>query len=463
MPQAQANLHLLIPADTSNVNLCKTILSATLLNYPVPTLYNWQTSSGMMAKITGAQDYLKRLKSGHDEDLVLVVDGFDMWFQLSPQMLIDRYHAVNREAEERIGNQIGDEVMKQEQIGQKIIFASQKRCWPGEADHVSCGAVPESPLAENVYGPDTDMPSENKKNPYLRMRQRYLNAGFIMGRAQEMRVLFERAQREVDRDPGQYGADQSVFATLWGEQERYRSTLEDGSEFTPVDKGPARKQNSLFSEDANHEFGIGLDYESALSMPTVFSEYDSQWITFSNATTVKQASREYNITQPRAKHLQPDIAADKLPFYTLATSAPHTEPKLWLHGSSSTKWEDVPLYTNLWTGTTPVVIHHNAHRDNLKSLRETTWSRMWFQPFARTLLEAKMMQPAGPLAVVGIGGKKWFGAASTDLEIEEHGPGARTDDGMGHAGWQKWGDLCSEEEQGEVFRDEKGMWDGESL
>ena len=410
----------------------------------------------MMAKITGALAYLERLYSDRDKDLVLIVDGFDIWFQLSPQVLIDRYHAINAAAQKRIRDQIGAEAMEQGDITQKIIFASQKRCWPGAADHVSCTAVPESQLPNNTYGPDTDVPTEDEKNPYLRIRQRFLNAGFVMGPVREMRTLFERAQEKADADPEQYGQDQSVFATIFGEQEQQRTTLKESFAPTSTDKPPESANSVVPRSDANYEFGIGLDYESALSMATVFSEFDSQWVMFSNSTTIDQANEDYAITRPRAEALQSDVAADKLPFYMLAAAAPHTEPKLWLHGSSSTKWEHVPLFTNLWTGITPAIIHHNAHRDNLKSLRETTWDTMWFQPFARTLLDAKMAQPDGPVAV-DKSGMRWFGSV-TDATVREKGYGARTDDGKRHKGWQRWGELCTAEDQEEVFRDGEGEW-----
>ncbi len=362
----------------------------------------------MMAKITGAQEYLKKLGPDHDGDLILIVDGFDIWFQLTPQIMIDRYHAINDAARKRLIRQIGKKAAIEARISQRIIFASQKRCWPGDAHHVSCTAVPESQLPKDVYGSDTDVLSDDIKNPYLRIRQRYLNAGFVMGTAKEMRLLFERAQERADADPNQYGADQNVFATIWGEQELHRSKLANTSTHNKPPKKPALRKRNIFTTDepTNFEFNIGIDYESALSLPTVFSEYDSDWLIFSNASTLATATAKYHITHPRASSLQPDITADKLPFYTLSATAPHTEPKLWLHGSSSTPWTDIPLYTNLWTGVTPAIIHHNAHRDSLKALRESTWDRMWFQPFARALLDARMAQPDGACAV-DKQGKSW--------------------------------------------------------
>ena len=409
----------------------------------------------MMAKITGAQEYLKKLSPEHDGDLILVVDGFDIWFQLTPQIMIDRYHAINAAAQKKINMQVGKKTAKEAGITQKIIFASQKRCWPGEANHVSCTAVPESQLAKDVYGTDTDVASDDVRNPYLRIRQRYLNAGFLIGPAKEMRLLFERAQERAVADPNQYGADQNVFATIWGEQELYRSNLANSSKAA---KKPTKRNMFTTDEPTNFEFNIGIDYESALSLPTVFSEYDSDWLIFSNASTILTATAKYHITHPRVDSLQPDITADKLPFYTLSATAPHTEPKLWLHGSSSTPWVDIPLFTNLWTGVTPAIVHHNAHRDNLKALRESTWDQMWFQPFARVLLDARMAQPDGPCAV-DKAGKNWYKYV-TDAMMRELGYGAQTDDGTGKLGWQGWGELCSAEDQEEVFRDGSGVWSG---
>src|SRR4051794_38061721 len=90
--------HLLIPATSSGAGLCKNVFSAAALDYPTPRLINWKMhySSGdrfgglHIAKITGTLDYLNSLGPESDQELVLMVDGFDMWFQLPPSVLIDR-------------------------------------------------------------------------------------------------------------------------------------------------------------------------------------------------------------------------------------------------------------------------------------------------------------------------------------------------------------------------------------
>ena len=445
--------HILIPADKSDVNLCKTILSATILGYPTPTLYNWAKTGDKMAKISGGLDYLRALDSDHDEDMVLLVDGFDLWFQLSPQIMIDRYHEINSRADERVRGRIGDEVMDMSSTTQTIIFSSQKRCWPGKVDDLSCYAVPESPLPRYIYGPQTDMDIGDAKNPYLKFRQRWLNAGFMIGPVNELRTLFERALERAEANPDQEGHDQNVLSTIWGEQEYVR-------EIARLSKLPPWKRERQASrksfkpaDETNYEFGIGLDYESALSIPTVFAEYDSQWLVFSDSNTLDKASGEYNISDPRATSIQVDVADEPTPF----ASIPPNKTDDWHLPTHSMSWKDVPLYTNLWTGIIPAIIHHNAHRDGLKALREKVWDRMWFQPYARALLNARLSEPYKPIAVGKSDGKRWFSTMDGEKRL-----GAWTDNAE-QGGWLDWTDLCSAEDQEEVFRDGEGPWVQENI
>ena len=401
-----------------------------------------------MAKISGGLNYLNALDSNHDEDMVLLVDGFDLWFQLSPQIMIDRYYEINRRANERVRGRIGDEVMDMSSASQTIIFSSQKRCWPGKVDDLSCYAVPESPLPRYIYGPQTDIDIGDKKNPYLKFRQRWLNAGFMIGPVKELRTLFERALERAEANPDQEGHDQNVLSTIWGEQEYVRETARLSK--LPPWKRDQRASRKAFKPagETNYEFGIGLDYESALSIPTVFAEYDSQWLVFGDSNTLDKAFSEYNISDPRATSIQADVADEPAPFAFIRTDkADDGRPP-----TQSMSWKEVPLYTNLWTGIIPAVIHHNAHRDGLKALRKTVWNRMWFQPHARALLNARMSEPSKPIAISKFDGKRWLSTMDGERRL-----GAWTDNAE-QGGWMDWTDLCSAEDQEEIFRDGEGPW-----
>jgi hypothetical protein len=69
--------HLLIPANIPTINLCKTLLSAAILNYPPPTLISYGATEG---NNRAGADVMRRTfsfllgKEVHDDDLVLVLE-----------------------------------------------------------------------------------------------------------------------------------------------------------------------------------------------------------------------------------------------------------------------------------------------------------------------------------------------------------------------------------------------------
>ena len=123
-------------------------------------------------------------------------------------------------------------------------------------------------------------------------------------------------------------------------------------------------------------------------------------------------------------------------------------------GSGSTtvmRWEEAQLYSNLWTGITPALVHHNAHRDNMKHIRETMWDKLWFQSRARELLSARLKtrevraeQQVGRQSENPSGVQQFM--VRTDKEGED---------------WIDWNSLCDADMQQEVFRDGKGMFGSE--
>jgi hypothetical protein len=128
----------------------------------------------------------------------------DIWFQLRREVLIERYHAVNDAANERLLQRLGSAVGA-EGLQQTIIFGSGKRCAPNQVQTIGCYPVPESPLPKDTYGNNTD--TSLGRNPWYSLRQRWLNSGFIMGPKEDMRALFKRAAQkaqETQRNIGLY-------------------------------------------------------------------------------------------------------------------------------------------------------------------------------------------------------------------------------------------------------------------
>ena len=74
---ANPKFHLLIPSSKPTANLCKTLLSAAILNYPPPTLVSYGASGGNEQL---GDDVVRNTlgfllgKEAHDDDLILVVE-----------------------------------------------------------------------------------------------------------------------------------------------------------------------------------------------------------------------------------------------------------------------------------------------------------------------------------------------------------------------------------------------------
>ena len=438
-----------------------------------------------------------------DEDLVLLVDGYDIWFQLPPQLLVSRYNAIIAKAEERVRNDFGKKAFKDSKIRQSIVFSSQKKCWPGDWSDVHCYAVPPAQLPSDIYGPDTDVdirPGGDDTYIWARYRQRYLNSGVMMGPAADVRAMFTRALEHVEEDPGR-GSDQAIFAKIFGTQEYARMLMKENLQASHqimattsspsafwswpsslskpananakppsiLDPHPTHKKLEL-EIGKNYEFSINLDYESVLGQPTVFADFDLDWITYNDAESLTSARAERNVshTLPGSNNLDADITRTPGPFVPFSNTSTTSSSSRLLSTTSlslpadgslsspNTSWSDVPLFNNLWTGITPAIVHHNAHRDGLKSNREKMWDRIWFQPHARQLLTQRLKEDRTGLPVAEAEGVRWLDAVES-----RNKPGRfvfRTD--RKDEEWVTWDRICDQGMQEEVFRDEKGLFEG---
>ncbi|KAI5200578.1 hypothetical protein E4T39_05685 [Aureobasidium subglaciale] len=458
MDLPKANLHLLVPASSAKSDLCKVMVSSGILGYPTPNLINWgmrfndsKLSSGgsHIAKIAGIQHDLQSLNAT-DQDLVLVVDGYDIWFQLRPQTLLDRYFDINRRADARLKSGLGSSVMRNHDVSQKIVFSCQKQCWPFSLDEAPCYAVPNSTLPADIYGPDTDIYlNETLKNPYINVRQRFLNSGVAIGTVKAMRDLYTEALARVEKDPN-FGSDQYVISQIFGDQELYREVLRQDSLTSwqrwwhkDSEDPQARIFNPSHIETVRNssrrlEFGLGIDYESSISLATIFAPDDAAWLTFNNATQLHEANAKLNITEvdSRINSTLLDIASSDAPFST-------SDPAL---GPAAVPWANVSIFTNVRTGFAPALLHHNAWQDNMKSRRVDWWNKIWFNKHARALYTDYAQGPDAPIAVSGY-----------SYPIEWWSSDKRRGGALNGSEWIGYEDICLGTED-EIFRDKAGPW-----
>ena len=419
--------------------MCKAILSSTILNFTAPVLVNWgqefyhdgwKANATHIAKITGILEYLDTRKKEHDYELVLVADGFDSWFQFGPEVIKSRYTKITKSLHARTKAMIGERAVTAEGITQNIVFSAQKDCGPRmRLDDIGCYGQIESPLRKDLYGPDTDVLDPKLHLP-LHFRSHFLCSGVMVGTVLEMRKMLIRATEMIDTLP-HGGSDQVIFNQIYGEQNYQREVmrlrhrefwerLRDGisralGRHRPsiIDPHPTRKPMEKL-DGAPLDFGIGLDYGLEISHSSVLSEWDGRWLTMAD---VDDAQDQQKDTGQRVRKVPNDVLEGPPPFMGLPNNVGKS------HGKTTSKWEELSLYSHLYTGSMPAIYHMNG----LKSMRKTSWDKMWYHKERRKMLTA-MTRDVGAWTVSGE--------------------------------WLTWDTLCRGTED-EVFGDSLGPWEKE--
>lgn len=482
LQKTNPSFHLLVPATESNPNLCKTLLSSFVLAYPPPTLINygkkfdgdnWDKGTHT-GKIRGVYDYLNDKKKVKDDDMVLVIDGYDIWFQLPPAIMIKRYHQLINEANGRLRRRYGTELKKAEGTGvatemgpkysQTVIFGADKICWPNPLADPACAAVPYSTLPKNVYGPLTD----NDPDHYL-TRPRFLNSGTVMGPVKDVRAIYEAAVEKVEKENRGIIGDQFVFAEIFGEQEYQRemqrqSTQGPGGRWyewlssalggsdSPL-SGNQTINNMTMIPGRRYEFGIGLDYESKMFQTVTHSAQDIEFITYNDSAILPQILDKHPNLKANPFALPVDIQLAHGPLWYSSPgnhSLDHKDTLLLPHSDyldnlpDHLDWFSVPLATNLYSPSIPSLLHINGDKSPL----EEWWPSMWYHPYSRALVRRyiRSTQTRQAAAAAAAGGQTWWdmrggrGGVWTDRKI-----------------WMSWWDVCKGTEE-EVFGDRKGAW-----
>ena len=459
-------------------------MSAVALGYPMPTILNWHGEynrpewhfkGSHIAKLESLLGAIETLLDTADDvgenDVAVLVDAYDIWFQLPPRILLQRFHALNREADARVREQWASAPgFPVPPPRQEIIITAAKDCFPtsnsGSDAHYE--HWPDSPMPDDLYGPDTDVDGffiTESARTYRRRRPRCVNSGMIMGTMGALRDALRRARDKVEvvaRSGRQLWSDQALFAEVIGDQELMREWLRAAGTSWDAEKGESLDPTAGLASEVrdvtrkafqgvNFEFGIGIDYNFTTIPPTCSAEDDGYFIRTSDAEEVQAASDRAGVPTLRVHGLDGDVA--ELP-------------------DDGVSWADVPLYTDFFMATAPVGIHHNAYIFGLKKKRLVEWwDKMWFYPRLRELVTRHLKDDeskGGELAVVKEEGEDVVYYRAKD-DVGEGGrrvrvfepTGARGEDVFGGIGWD---DVCQGRGAGkwheELFRDGKGEFVG---
>ena len=461
----ESQLHLLVPATTSNKYLCQLLVSAAALNYPVPTLINWGAPENEnpfiqhLAKVSKLYKYLKTFPAGKDNDLVLIVDGYDVWFQLRADVLIRRYFAIKKAADHRIALDLGPSMAHNNDVRNTVIFGPDKACWPsGQGRRPACWAVPQSPLPANSFGPFDDRDAAQANKNSWQARPRWLNSGTVIGTVADVRTIFEATLASIHANHTN-DSDQFYIANLFGDQEYSRRLLKQEPDLPPA--GTVDLPN--IEPGKKTELHIGIDYLSSLFVTAGFYKNHLSWLWFDAPKGAGQQLEGRIPNNPHGFELPDDIAASPHPFSA-------EKKAYWVDGNKNsddgvknassllpldTTWRDIPLATNVVTKQIFVVIHFTFE----KKLRDQWWDKMWFHPYSRSLLQAARKAPRTPVLDEPVDGRIWWNAERSHLadpeqvRKSEKGQfgGAWSDKGL----WLPWNGLCHPFEKGILSKEPK--------
>lgn len=458
----------MVPATSSNRYLCQLLLSARILGYPAPTLINWAAKEDPnpyvqhIAKIMKILQYLRTLAPERNNDLVLIVDGYDVWFQLRPDVLIRRYFNVTRSLDQRVSSVLSPDVIKKHDIRHSVLFGPDKLCWPsGDGRRPACWAVPPTTLPENAFGEFDDSTVAKALKYPVKTRPRWLNSGTIMGTVEDVREVFEATWSLVYWNHT-IDSDQYYFANVLGDQEYARTLLSSVPDLPlagTVDVPDATPGNKS-------EYHIGIDYESAIFQNVGYYAQFLIWLFFDgnisdcSGTGSRNQTGSHNETGnenetaahrfPHGYDLSDDIAISPPPFSVERRShwvsdkgennaeVQAATPRLPIHLS----WRDMPLLTNTVTRQILPVVHFTIE----KKLRDLWWNQTWFYNHSKELLQASVRAPQAPLTRLPINGSLWRNIDASnrarDSEVAKSKKSANGGAWSDKGAWVPWDDLC---------------------
>ncbi|PPJ54393.1 hypothetical protein CBER1_07748 [Cercospora berteroae] len=357
--------HLLIPATEVSNETCKLLASSVILDYPEPVILGLpekRTSEGIsdgrarqleerIFKLVVVLEYLESLPRSADQDLALVLDAFDVWLLLPPQLVELRYYRVLQENDAQLaargilGFDSGGRA-----VGSNIVFGANQTCWPDDT-RPYCSHVPDSPLRD----PNSDTPAKEGTAAHAK----WANPGVFMGPVEDLRELLRRSLKLSENgyrtDYEWRFDDQGAIQDVWAEQERARTWLAGGNATL---KTPDIQHVSEFLRSAGGsvEHGITIDYEGLVVQQAWSSMHSIHWMTYDSIGE---------------KLEDPPSDFNDLPLPS--------------GGDTSQTWARTKIGVNSATKHAFPIFHMTAH----KGFRWQLWPKMWFQKHGKTVLGQK--------------------------------------------------------------------------
>jgi hypothetical protein len=416
--------------------------------------------------------YLSNEKLVKDEDLILIVDGQQSWFQLPSDVIVAQYKMLLEDANIRLLKKYGANKEGFQKFNQTIVFGADKMC---ESDDMACKYVPQSVFPDNLYGAEAG-------RRISEMPAKFINSKMVMGPASDLRMLYRAAQRKFDEGRTQSQTIQSVLATLYGEQQLKRDEVEVGTKharakikgfFTggrsiSLAERRLAHANIKLLNDTQHEFSIGLDYTHTLFQPLVYCTED-ELVPLVHDNSTNPTEDSHAASRPQHLSLPPVLDKTKPPFWRPDFVKHNPSPNqksayidkleitmgLDALPNRKTPWRKIPLIQNTYTGAIPAVLSspHNLGGEH-RPTADISWNSLWYSKYRRALLRNYFRTQQSPDGYHNslVGGDRYWdtrgGRGGVWTEAEQM--------------WLPWGEVdgvCGRLSQmKEVFQDDKGVW-----
>lgn len=226
-----------------------------------------------LAKLRAIEKYLDALSAQEDDDLVLIVDGYDIIMQLPVEVMIERYFTIIQDSNARLADRFNMTVDELHSSGMHntIFWGPDKLCWPTDWDAPRCWAAPDSWLGTTkAFGPQTSDGSMEFAD------QKWLNSGTVLGPVGDLRRYITATMGEIRRTYDvnfeNRESDQYYLSNVWARQEYHRwqklAALQQAAGSNATAGWLAAEGHKLPDpievEGESPEFHVAIEYESSL-------------------------------------------------------------------------------------------------------------------------------------------------------------------------------------------------------
>ncbi|KAI5456014.1 hypothetical protein BGZ63DRAFT_409401 [Mariannaea sp. PMI_226] len=432
--QRNSKLHYLIPTTKLTAAVCASAASALLNRYSIPVLVGYKgegeydAKAAHIAKLRSVSRYLHNGTSLQDDDLVIVVDGFDVVAQNPAEATISMYFELMAVANQRVADKHGLSLSEARKKGlyETILWGTDKGCFPGPGTEPQCWLIPDSPSPHNVWGPQTN----NGGLPFS--PSKYLNSGTVIGPVGDLRRFIDKTLElitETWNPEYRYrNSDQHYVSKMYARQEYHRNLplLAPGQEY-PRKGDDYQLPKDRVDENDQTEFHVTVDFESAFTQTQCHNDIFMHKIKYdrwdNSALMAKDVMNE-------GEHFQ----AFKIPL-------PASFLKSWLHffdafdqdskpaESAKTWFRSLALGTNIATHRIFAFYHNTCSKKKFVK----RFQSFWYFPYLDPLLKhaAKQNLARKPISSEPIDDRWWFDALQLPTQDPNLGDEGPNPDGYG--------------------------------